>query len=552
MTETLRILLVEDDEDDYILAREMLGDAFGRSIDLEWVATYEAALPAIGRAAHDAYLVDYRLGERNGLEIVQQAVALGCRAPIILLTGQDSHDIDLEAIRAGAADYLVKGEISGPLLKRTIRYAIERKRAEDELRKARDELELRVQERTWHLEQEITERRYAEKALHQAKEQAEAANRAKSDFLSSMSHELRTPMNAILGFAQLLDTNPKERLTPSQTEYIHHVLDGADHLLGLIDEILDLSKIDSGRACLALEAVSSHTVIEECLTLSQTLAHDRSIELVDRSVDAVLRPIVADHTRVRQVLINLLSNGIKYNRDEGKVFVDAEETTDGMMRITVTDTGLGIPEEKQDQLFEPFTRLGAEATDVDGTGIGLTISKRLVELMNGRIGFHSEVGRGSAFWVELPLADADQEEAGDAKTASQGTDSESVSPQPHRILYVEDNLANVHLMREIVGRISTVSMLSAHTAELGLVLAQEHEPDLILMDINLPDGDGFAALERLRSSPRTRDIPVIALSAAAMPDDIERGRRSGFKTYLTKPVNVEEVCAAIADALECT
>ncbi len=253
---------------------------------------------------------------------------------------------------------------------------------------------------------DITERTRAEE-LRAAKQQAEAANRAKSEFLSDMSHELRTPMNAILGFAQLLQHNPKEPLRPSQMEYVQQILKGGAHLMKLITEILDLAGIEGGKVALAIDDVAPRETFDECLALTQTLADQQGVTLVDGSAGRELPTVRADPTRFKQVLLNLLSNAVKYNRDGGGVTLGCTETAGGMLRVSITDTGPGISPQMQDQLFQPFRRLGAESTEIEGTGIGLTITKRLIELMGGRIGFESEVGRGSTFWIELPLAAED-------------------------------------------------------------------------------------------------------------------------------------------------
>jgi signal transduction histidine kinase len=251
---------------------------------------------------------------------------------------------------------------------------------------------------------DITDLKRREAELIQAREQADAANLAKSEFLSRMSHELRTPMNAVLGFGQVLQSDPEEPLSPKQDAQVAEILNSGRHLLELINEVLDLAGVESGKVTLSIEAVDPGGVIESCLTLAEPMADDRGIELVNRAAGADLGMVSADETRFRQALLNLVSNAVKYNRDGGAVTVEAEETDDGMLRVSVADMGPGIPVEKQDQLFEPFNRLGAKDSEIEGTGIGLTITKQLVELMGGRIGFESSLGKGSVFWIELPVA----------------------------------------------------------------------------------------------------------------------------------------------------
>ena len=383
--------------------------------------------------------------------------------------------------------------------------------------------------------------------LHLAKADAETANQAKSGFLSSMSHELRTPLNAILGFAQILEASKKHPLADRQANQVQQIRKGGEHLLELINDILDLAKIEAGKLALSIETLDTRNLVDECLSFAKTLAEKRSITIEDRTGDT-MPPIWADHLRAKQTILNLLSNAVKYNRDGGTVWVDAEQQDDRTLRINVTDTGPGIPEEKQSQLFQPFSRLGAEATEVEGTGIGLVISRNLMEKMDGAVGFESTPGEGSTFWVEFPVADA--EEAEEPSQQSDEVDAGlGIEGRERLLLYVEDNPANLALIEEIVEEIPNLAMISAHTAELGLVMAVERKPDVILLDINLPGMNGFEAVRHLKESEATREIPVLALSANAMPGSVERGKEAGFRDYLTKPVNVSKLIAALRDVL---
>jgi PAS domain S-box-containing protein len=389
--------------------------------------------------------------------------------------------------------------------------------------------------------QDVTALKRAESDLIRAKEEAERAqdvaeraNRAKSEFLSSMSHELRTPMNAILGFAQLMDMD--RGLGAQHRESVAEIRKAGQHLLQLINDVLDLAKVEAGRIDIALEPVSCEQLFRECGRLVGNMALERGVALQVASAPWVVQ---ADSTRLKQALVNLLSNAVKYNRPGGTVWLDLVDGEAGMARLRVRDDGPGIALERQAELFQAFNRLGAERTEVEGTGIGLVITRRLVELMGGRMGIDSIPGAGSTFWIELPrqeaVAHGEEEEARGAAHSSTGS---GTSEAEVSVLYVEDNPANLRLVNQLLARRSKVRLISAHSASLGLDLAVVRPPDLILVDINLPGMDGYELLRRLRALPATAHVPVVALTANAMPRDIERGLAAGFSAYLTKPLDV--------------
>ncbi|WP_052700733.1 PAS domain S-box protein [Methylocucumis oryzae] len=392
----------------------------------------------------------------------------------------------------------------------------------------------------WTLVQDISRHKEAEIGLETARAEAESANRAKSEFLASMSHELRTPLNAIIGFGQLLELGELGGLNEQQQIAVGHIMGSGRHLLTLISEILDLVRIESGKMDLNLANVALQPLINEVVALSEPTAMVREITIV-QSCPAELYAL-ADASRVKQILLNLVSNAVKYNRTNGTVSVTAV-LTDTFVRITVTDTGVGLTEQQQLSLFQPFQRLGAERSTVEGTGIGLVVCKRLVEALNGRMGFASRFGIGSRFWVDLPVATTSAS-APNLSYAPQ-TDADVVPGLTGKLLLIEDGELNVVIMQHIFSKFPNIKLSVASTAEQGLKLISENVPDLVLMDINLPGMSGVEALKRLKANPKTAEIPVIAASAVAMPDDVSEGLRAGFSDYLTKPIDMAELISVV-------
>jgi signal transduction histidine kinase/ActR/RegA family two-component response regulator len=412
---------------------------------------------------------------------------------------------------------------------------------------------------------DITERKQVEEA-RRARQAVEEASRAKSEFLSRMSHELRTPLNSILGFAQLLDMDD---LTPEQHENLDFVVKAGRHLLDLINEVLDIARIEEGRVALSIEPISVEDVLQECVDLIQPMAAYRDLWLKTNFLGARGRNnwhVLADRQKLKQVLLNLLSNAVKYNREGGSVSLSVSPVHSaassrepgttwwtgeavGRLRIEVADTGPGISPEGLERLFTPFERLAADQSGVEGTGLGLALSKRLVEAMGGTIGVKSTVGRGSAFWVELPLVEGQIERLDRVDSGPLIAGGEA-NRAPTRVLYIEDNLANLRLIERILQYRPEIELMSAMQGGLGFELARRHYPDLILLDLHLPDMPGEQVLRRLKSEQATGAIPVVVISADAIPRDVERLLNAGAQAYLTKPLDVKQFIQVLDDILK--
>ncbi len=386
------------------------------------------------------------------------------------------------------------------------------------------------------------------KELIQTRELAENASKAKSRFLSSMSHELRTPMNAILGFSQVIKDDTS--LSESQQSYVDEIINAGNHLLELINGILDLARVEAGRIDISLETVQVNTAIEEALKLVQPLADKRAIHCRLASTEVLY--LRADPTRLKQVLLNLISNAIKYNRSGGTVDVEARRVHndgDPRVRISVIDTGPGIAPEDLPGLITPFNRLKKESSDVEGTGIGLTITRQIVQAMDGTMDFTSEVGVGSTFWIELPERQPEESalEAQVAKPAVKPEVADTTTSEPGSdiVLYIEDNPVNLKLVEHFLRRHGRARMVPAETPQKGIELASTLKPTIILLDLSMPDMDGFQVLEILKTKPELEGTPIIAMTAYALPEDIQRGKAAGFDDYLTKPIKLGHFCEVL-------
>ena len=397
---------------------------------------------------------------------------------------------------------------------------------------------------------DISERKEFEDRINAARVEAEQANLAKSQFLSSMSHELRTPLNAVMGFGQILELDRVHPLTEAQRKSVGQILKGGKYLLELIDQVLNLAKIESGKMTLSMETVDVAPQLMDAVTMARTMADKRNIHIEYDIPEEGTTFVRADVTRLHQVLLNLLSNATKYNYEGGTISLRCKVIGD-VCRFEVKDNGPGIPAHMHDKVFSPFNRLGAEGSTIEGTGIGLTITKELVLLMHGDIGFESAQDNGAMFWFELPLASEKQMKQF-VKFTTESIKEMARDPAPmadRKVLYIEDNPSNLQLMEMILEHHAHLTLLSAQNAEIGIALAEAELPSLILMDIQLPGMNGIDAMRALRLNPKTAAIPMIAISANAMTKDIQHARDMGFDGYLTKPLDIPATLKAIDDAL---
>jgi PAS domain S-box-containing protein len=394
---------------------------------------------------------------------------------------------------------------------------------------------------------DISLRRREELLARRAKDEAERANEAKSQFLSRMSHELRTPLNSILGFGQLLQL----QVPPGpRRESVDRIVMAGRHLLALINEVLEISRIEAHGARHEVEPVDVCRPLIDAVELLRPLAEERRIDIVQDLHGGLYRCVLADPQRLTQVLLNVLSNAIKYNRVGGSVRISFRDVPGARLRLCIADTGCGIPPESLETVFMPFERVGADRTSTEGTGLGLTLSRSLIEEMGGTIGIErSDPGEGTVFHVDLPLAPADTVPASGYFALRDADPLEAVGVLSGTVLYVEDNLANLELVNGLFGRAGDVQVVSARQGRLGIELAAHHHPDLVLLDLHLPDLDGDEVLRRLRADPRTADIPVIVLSADATRDQIERLKLAGASDYVTKPIDVPVFLRAVGTAL---
>ena len=546
-----RILIVDDSRTQRERLRMLLARA---DYEVETAADGQEAIVRVEQSPPDLIVSDVVMPGMDGFAFCQAVRANPAtrRVPFILVTEWSAPTDVVRGLEAGADNFIPKPYDEDQLLGR-----IERIFQQLELRtEGRQDVEVTMQVGGRALavtadKQQIIELLFStfeelgrvNAELQEAAAEADRANRAKSEFLSRMSHELRTPLNAILGFGQLLEI---DELSPEQLDGVRQILGGGRHLLDLINEVLDISRIEAGRMSLSIEPVPVAQILHEALDLVRPLIDQRGIRLEVPPAGLCERHVRADRQRVKQIVINLLSNAVKYNRREGTVAISCRETPRGL-RIEVRDTGHGIAPDKLERLFTPFDRLGAEESTEEGTGLGLALAKKLAEVMGGTMGVESTVEVGSTFWLELELdatATATVERPERVEEAS-----DAIPGGPYAVLYVEDNASNVRLVEQILRRQPAVTLTVAMRGLEGLDIARNDPPDLVLLDLHLPDLPGEEVLRMLRRDPRTEAVPVVVVSADATPGQAERLRGEGAQEYLTKPLDVRRLLEVLRDHL---
>ena len=530
----VRVLLIEDDDDDFFLTKSLFEELPQGAYQLERVAEYSAALHELDNSRHDLYLVDYRLGQYSGLDLLEEANKRGCNAPLIMLTGQREREVDLRAMQAGAVDYLVKDELTATSLERVMRYALQKKRHEETIRRVNQELERRVHERTAELEQanahlqnEIAERKRAEEALRQA-------DRRKDEFLATLAHELRNPLTPLVGAMQLIEMQPDD---VEQVKRLRQMMGRQLELLvRLIDDLLDVSRISRGKLNLRRECVRLRDVIDSALDVGRPMIDSAKHRLTVRLPE---RPLLVDGDKVRlaQVVSNLLTNAAKYTLEGGQIELDVSED-DQQAIIRVRDNGVGIPPEMLPRIFDLFTQVDSSTTrSHGGLGIGLTIAKTLVEMHGGSISASSRgAGCGSEFTVRLPLLGVAAEnfepvETRDGEAAGQ--------PLPNlRILIVDDNEPAGYLLSRLLQKLGQQVHI-VHSGRAALQHAALVKPHVIFSDIAMPGMSGYELAQRIRASTNFPQPVLIALTGYGQDSDRQMAREAGFDHHLTKPVGLQ-------------
>ena len=521
----IKVLLIEDNPGDARLIKEYLSEIPCKAFEMEWVDRLSEGLKHLD--GKDVAVLDLTLPDSMGLDTFKRVHSEAPALPVIVLTGNDDDSLALKALQDGAQDYLVKGQVSGQLLARSIRYSIERKRIDEALKS------------------EIAKHEKLEADLIKAKEAAEEAAKAKSAFLANMSHELRTPMNAVIGFSSLLlDDN----LTQEQTEYIEGIRNGGEALLTIINDILDFSSAENDKVELEHQPFSLKQLIDESLDLVAIQASQKGLNLSQTINYSTPDTIIGDHGRLRQILVNLLTNAIKFT-DKGDISLSVSskvvESNQSQMFFEIRDTGIGIPQDRMDEIFKPFTQLERTLSRKrDGVGLGLAITKNLVELMGGKIWFESIPSKGSTFYFTIPAETIPGKKLESGETDLDVASKSLPGLKPMRILVAEDNPSNQRVLVEMLKRMGYRADAVADGSEVIQALERQ-DYDLVLMDVKMPEMDGITATQVIRKLRLERGPTIVAITAYALVGDREKCLEAGMDDYISKPIQLKELAAIL-------
>ncbi|MES2139623.1 MAG: response regulator [Bacteroidota bacterium] len=541
----IKILMIDDDKDDFMIVRDIIRDVVHHKYTIDWRPSYEEGLKSIAEKNHDVYLIDYRLGAKTGLELIKRAIEIGCEAPLIILTGENNFEIDNQAMNAGAADYIVKGAISGQMLESSIRYAIANTNHKKELQELNAALEKRVKSRTISLEETLSQLKKSQIELIEAKNKAEIAantaelgSKSKTDFLSCMSHEIRTPLNAIIGFTNVVsDTN----LTKKQKEYINAIKTSGNLLMVLINDILDLAKVEAGKMTFEYAPFNIIDSTTEILQLFETKTKEASLQLTFKADPNVPKFLVGDSVRLNQIILNLVGNAIKFTK-KGEINVGIqllnEDEENASLEFSVTDTGIGIPKNNLSSIFDKFQQATTETSNIyGGTGLGLTISKQLIELQGGTISVRSIVNKGSTFSFILNYKKIKSKFETETKEFIPMDLFGSPVLKNVKILVAEDESLNQLLITTLLNKFGFKIDIACN-GKIVLEKLQKKRYDIILMDLQMPEMNGFETTYHIRNNINST-IPIIALTANVTTTDVEKCKAAGMSDYISKPINTK-------------
>ncbi len=543
--------MIDDDQEDFQIIEQIIKDIIHFEYSIEWTGSYSEGLKLIAKREHDVYLVDYKLGAKTGLDLIRKALEEGCEAPLIILTGDNNIEIDRQALKAGAADYLVKGSLSGQIIERAIRYSIANADQKKELNKLNTELEERVKNRTQALEETLARIEKFQEELIASKNDAERAAKfaeeaslSKTHFLSSMSHEIRTPMNAILGFTKVMQGTD---LTAKQKEYMNAIKMSGDILIVLINDILDLAKVESGKMTFLKSPFKLSACIKEVSQLFDSQLSGKKVKLEQEYDPSIPEVVLGDRVRLDQIILNLLSNAIKFTH-QGKITLRVRLVTEDVKKasveFSVSDTGIGIPANKLDSIFEKFEQASDKTAKIyGGTGLGLSIVKQFVELQGGTVSVKSKVNEGSVFTFTLPFEKTRASVHTKEKDEQEITPAQKANLKDVKILVAEDEALNQLLIETILDQFGFQRDI-AKNGKIAAELLQKNKYDIVLMDMHMPEMDGIEATKLIRAKI-SNSIPIIALTADVTTVDVDKCKAVGMNDYLSKPINEELLYAMI-------